>query len=143
MISSKRGLFVKRSTLCAAVFGGTVLFVGLAALASTFGQPNRDLVRATGTFLAGFGCLVAAIPLYVDARRMQDQFRAAQNSGTKRNLAPCALCGAPAATFRCTTHTLRLCPDCVPRHDDSARCLYKAMVRISTAKPTLAFPSRG
>jgi recombinational DNA repair protein (RecF pathway) len=70
--------------------------------------------------------------------------RAAHGAGLQPNLSPCALCGTAAATFRCTTHGLRICPACVPRHDDHMRCLYKSSVADSApVRRVLAFPARG
>ena len=100
---------------------------GLMALGSTFSQPGRDVTRGFALLLSSFGALVIAVPLYVDARRLQAKCRRADAQAAKRNLSPCAVCGNPTATLWCTTHTQRLCPDCVPRHDDPTRCLYKSL----------------
>jgi hypothetical protein len=118
---------VKRLTLWATVGGGILLITGLLALGSTIGTPSANATRGFALLLASCGAMIVAVPLYVDARRMQAEHQRAENS--KRNLMPCAACGAPAAILWCTTHTQMLCPNCLPRHDDPLRCLYKSLRR--------------
>jgi hypothetical protein len=106
------------------------MVAGLMTLGSTLGGPGNEATRGFALLISSFGALMVAVPLYVDARRLQAECRAAENIQTgKRNLSPCAVCGAPAANLWCTTHTQRICPDCLSRHDDPVRCLYKSLRR--------------
>jgi hypothetical protein len=118
---------VSRLASLTAVFGGIVMLIGLIVLGTTFSQPKSEATRAFAMLLSSFGALMVSVPLYVDARRLQLEYRRTESQAAKRNLSPCSVCGAPTATFWCTTHTQKLCPDCVTRHDDPTRCLYKSL----------------
>jgi ABC-type xylose transport system permease subunit len=131
---------VKRSILFLVTLGGLLVAMGLVATASTIGEQDKDITRNVSLLLASFGGMVVAIPLYVDSRRIQAQFR---RETTKRNLSPCAVCGQPLATLWCTTHTVRICPDCLPKHDSPNRCLYKALRRAALSANRSAASQRG
>ncbi len=124
---------LKRLTRLAVLLGAGMIAIGLLVLATSIKLPGTE-TRVAGMLLVSFGAMMISVPLYLDARRIQaeQERRAAQNS--KRGLAPCAICGTETASFWCTTHTLRLCPDCVPKHHDAARCLYKPLLRPAAAK---------
>ncbi len=122
---------VKRITWLAILLGGTLIAMGLIALAASLRIGAET--RITGMLLVSFGALTISVPLYLDARRMQAQQKREISQKRKRGLVPCAMCGTETATFWCTTHTVRLCPDCVPEHHDAARCLYKPLLRTTTA----------
>jgi len=73
--------------------------------------------------------------MYVEARRLQT---ARQDNlikkGKARGAAKCSSCGMDTAAFWCTTHQMRFCADCVPKHDEPSRCLYKSLVQVAAAK---------
>ncbi len=122
---------VKRMTWLAILLGGTLMAMGLITLAASLRIGAET--RITGMLLVSFGALAISVPLYLDARRMQARQKRDISQKRKRGLVPCAMCGTETATFWCTTHTVRLCADCVPEHHDAARCLYKPLLRAAAA----------
>jgi hypothetical protein len=128
---------VKRLTLIGIITGGIVIAVGLLLFGTTIGKTGAQEVRIAGLLLVSFGAMGVAIPLYVDARRLQSaNQRAVAQASQRRGTSQCALCGLDTASFWCTSHTVRLCPDCVPKHHDPARCLYKPLMRVPARKNT-------
>ena len=88
-----------------------------------------------GLLAMSFGGMMIAIPLYVEARHLQaKQLATASHKGRSGAAFRCSICGMETASFWCTTHTVRLCADCVTKHDDYTRCLYKSLVRTVAAK---------
>jgi hypothetical protein len=124
---------VRRIILIATIFGGTLMLGGVLAALSTVGHAGEDMLRSFGLLLLSVGAMCVAIPLYLEALKIRSQFRRTEEAAPKRNLSPCAICSAPAATFWCTTHMMRLCPECIARHDDAARCLYRTFGRVAAA----------
>jgi hypothetical protein len=111
------------------IFGALLIGMGALTSLSTLGKSGEEITRGVGLLMASFGGMTVAMALYIEAARMRAEFRRAEAVSAKRNLSPCAVCGKPAATFWCTTHTTRLCPECLPKHDDVSRCLYKTFGR--------------
>lgn len=116
--------------------GGIAIVIGLLVILSGIGQTDAHELRLTGMLLMAFGALTAAIPLYIDARHIQAK-NAPKQAANQRGVSRCVLCGKDA-TFSCTTHLLSLCADCVPRHHDTARCLYKPLIRADRLKKAKA-----
>ena len=123
---------MRRIIIAVVVLGGALIVLGLMLFLSAIGKSGEDLTRQMGLLLASFGGMVVAVPLYIEASRIRAEFRRAE-AAPKRNLSPCAVCGKPAAILWCTTHTTRICVDCLPKHDDSTRCLYKTFGRGAVA----------
>jgi hypothetical protein len=119
---------MKRHTLVPIIAAIAVGLLGMAMFVSAIQQHDQE-TRTLGLLLIAFAALAVAIPLYVDARRIQAQH--AKRPAQKREGLPCAGCGTEVAGFWCTTHMQRLCANCVPKHDEPARCLYKSLLRTA------------
>jgi len=113
--------------LWATLSGITIILLGLVMVVSGNGsRAQQQETNAFGILLVSLGVFVISIAHYIVGRRLTyaaDE-RAKDNEKGLR-LFPCAICGANAATFWCTSHTLKLCTDCIRKHNDPARCLYK------------------
>lgn len=118
---------MKRWTLSLTLLGLALILAGLLVCASTMHHSGGE-IRAAGLLLMSFGAMVIAVPLYIDARRIQAEGQQAAAAARRQGLPNCALCGTAVAGFWCTSHVVNLCPACVPRHHDPARCLYKPLL---------------
>jgi hypothetical protein len=122
---------VKRITLVTTVFGGILLAVGLLFVGSSLAKGEQDS-RTAGMLMMSFAGMMVAVPLYIEARRLQAEHRAmVVQKGKARAAQRCSGCGMETAAFWCTTHTVRLCSECVPKHDEPSRCLYKSLVTVA------------
>lgn len=120
---------MKRLTLLTTIGGTIMIAAGILVVASTMQHAGEQEMRMAGLLAMSFGGMVISIPLYFQARRLQtDRMQTAVRKGKIRAASRCAGCGMETAIFWCTTHTVRLCPDCVPQHDDGSRCLYRSLV---------------
>ena len=119
---------MKRITLVTSVFGGILLAVGLLFVAASLAKGEQD-TRTAGMLVMAFGGMIVAVPLYIEARRIQAEHQAkVLQKGKARASQRCSSCGMETAAFWCTTHTVRLCSECVPKHDEPSRCLYRSLV---------------
>jgi hypothetical protein len=122
-------LGVKRLTILTTICGGVMIAIGLVVVGSTAGKPNEQETRMAGMLAMSFGGMLVAIPMYIAARRLESERKTTNlRKGRMRGASRCATCGQETASFWCTTHTVRLCGDCVPKHDQPGRCLYKSLV---------------
>jgi hypothetical protein len=120
---------VKRLTLISTLGGAALIALGIVVVGSTVGHTGDQEMRMGGLLAMSFGGMVVAVPLYFQARRLQtNRVHTALRKGKVRGATRCATCGMETAMFWCTTHTVRLCADCVPAHDDGNRCLYRSLV---------------
>src|SRR5512139_4022232 len=108
-----------------------MIVIGISFFLSALGKEADDTTRGVGLLLTSFGALVIAVPLYIEATVIRRKYQQAEIGGVKKNLSPCSICNRPAASFWCTTHTVRLCSDCLPKHDEPSRCLYKTFGRAT------------
>jgi len=135
---------VKRVTLAAAIFGGILILGGVLTALATIGHSNEEVLRGFGLVLISFGGMCIAIPVYLEGVRLRNQHRRADGAPVaKRNLSPCSVCSAPTASLWCTTHLIRICPACLPRHDEPSRCLYRTLGRHSASSRGVAGSASG
>lgn len=119
---------VKPITLVTTIFGGILLAVGLLFVGASLAKGEQDS-RTAGMLMMAFGGMMIAVPLYIEARRLQAEHQAkVLQKGKARAAQRCSACGMETAAFWCTTHTVRLCSECVPKHDEPSRCLYRSLV---------------
>jgi membrane protein DedA with SNARE-associated domain len=121
---------VRRSTLWATIAGTVLIGIGLLIMAAALKGSGSQEPRIAGLLLMAFGAMVISVPMYIDGRRLQAEYlKKSTRSGKARGASRCSSCGLENASLWCTTHTVRLCSDCVPKHDDGTRCLYKSLTR--------------
>jgi hypothetical protein len=123
---------VKRLTLSGIIAGVLLIFLGIVTVGSAGSQSAQTETRAAGLLLMAAGAMVVAIPLYIDARRMQSQ-KKKQVAQTEARLR-CFVCGSEVATMRCQKHMVRLCYDCIPQHDEGEQCYYVPLNRTRRAR---------
>jgi hypothetical protein len=121
---------LKRLTAGGIAFGAFLSVIGFIIVFSTVGQENPHETRSLGLLLISFGFLIAAVVLYLDGRRVQsteqkERLAAARNDPRLR----CFVCGDAMATMRCQKHMIRVCADCVSKHDEGAQCFYVPLSR--------------
>jgi len=112
-----------------------MLAIGGVVVASTVASGGGDQeTRMAGLLAMSVAGMLIAVPMYVEARRLQSTRMASViKKGKARGAAKCASCDMDTAAFWCTTHLARLCADCVPKHDEPSRCLYKSLVQVRKA----------
>ena len=115
---------MKRITLVTTIVGAGLLLVGIVFIAG-----GEQESRGMGLLAMSFAGMIIAIPMYIEARALQAEFRAKTlQKGKTRSAQPCANCGMDTGAFWCTTHQVRLCADCVAMHDEPTRCLYRSLI---------------
>jgi hypothetical protein len=93
------------------------------------GGSGEQASRSLGLLAMSFAGMIIAVPMYIEARALQADYRAKTlQKGKARGAQKCATCGMETGAFWCTTHLLRLCADCVTTHDEPTRCLYRSMI---------------
>lgn len=123
---------MNRVTLFSTITGGILLLVGALILLSAVTGVGSSDTRGAGLLMMSFAGMIISIPLYIEARRHQsNRLETVIKKGKARSAAKCGGCGMDTAAFWCTTHLVRLCADCVPKHDEPTRCLYKSLVQIA------------
>jgi hypothetical protein len=126
---------LKRITLFTTVVGGLLMALGFLFVAASMSGTREQDARAMGMLIMAFGGMIVAVPMYVEARRLHsNELAKVLQKGKARAAQRCSGCGMETAAFWCTTHTLRLCADCVAKHDEPSRCLYKSLVSAAAAK---------
>lgn len=119
-----------------ALAGGVILIVmGILAFAATIGRSREDTTRNISLLLVSFGSMWPVPQFYLEGRKLRSEYQSPSAPiamTSKRPFAPCGVCGLPAATFWCTTHSVKICPECLSPHDDPKRCVYKTMARASS-----------
>jgi len=123
---------LKRLTLLGIVVGIALLLLGIVVIGSTNTDGTRYETRTAGMLLMSLGAMAVAIPLYIDARRMQSR-KQKQLSQTDARLR-CFVCGSAIATMRCQKHMVRLCHDCISQHDEGEPCYYIPLSRTKRAR---------
>jgi hypothetical protein len=121
---------VKRITLVTTIFGGILLAVGLLFMVASLAKGEQDS-RTAGMLAMSFAGMLIAVPLYIEARHLQAEHQATVlQKGKARAAQRCSGCGMETAAFWCTTHTVRLCAECVAKHDEPSRCLYRSLITV-------------
>ncbi len=125
---------MKRATLLTTIAGGVFILLGLILLASTLGNAETQDARAGALLAIAFGCMVIAVPMYIDARRIvtvqKESKQAALRKGSR-----CILCGDEVASFYCTNHSVGVCLSCLPDHHDANLCLYRPIIQQLASTP--------
>ncbi len=114
--------------------GGVISFMGLCFLPAAFGnRPDKTMLDAGLTTFA-MGVLLISGGLYLKARFLtQDQKAAAALSDSRR--APrsaCNRCGKNEPVVQCRVHEVHLCADCLEQHYDFRSCAYVPSTRRGT-----------
>ena len=134
---------MKRFTLVTTILGSVLLVFGGIVLASTVAGGGDQGTRTAGMLAISFAGMIIAVPMYIEARRLQTEVLDSKvKKGKTRGAIRCGGCGMDTAAFWCTTHTVRLCADCVPKHDEPSRCLYKSLLQIAPAAKRAAAAGR-
>ncbi|HJX83566.1 MAG TPA: hypothetical protein VJ723_04400 [Candidatus Angelobacter sp.] len=111
---------------------GLLAALGIVLLASQLTGSASDTLRGAGLLLLGCGMMLAAIRLYVDARRIRSEFEATLPKKKKTDRL-CSVCNRNRAEVFCRVHIARLCLTCLTTHDDGKNCLYVPASRASAA----------
>ncbi|HEV3036400.1 MAG TPA: hypothetical protein VHA33_01185 [Candidatus Angelobacter sp.] len=118
------------------VLGACSAALGIATLLGALGQSNRELVLSVGGSFFSLGALLIAAGFYLHGRRLRSEFQATtarEKKADKKNEKICSVCNQEAAQVFCRVHVLRLCPNCLDRHDDGRNCLYVPAKRAAAA----------
>src|SRR5215469_8850527 len=114
------------------VIGSLLAIAGAVCFFALFGQAQSDAIRALGSALFSVGILTVASGLYLQARKIQAKFEAsAPKSKTTDRL--CSSCNREPSVVFCRVHVLRLCLNCLDKHDDGANCSYVPAKRATAA----------
>jgi hypothetical protein len=82
------------------------------------------------------GTVIIAAGFYLHGRRLKAEFQAAAPQGKKADRKTeriCSVCNQETAQVFCRVHVLRLCSNCLERHDDGRNCLYVPAKRAAAA----------
>ena len=114
------------------VIGALLALAGVVCFMAVFGQTQTEAIRSMGSALFSIGVLIAAGGLYWQARRLQPQ---TQSSGSKPKKTErlCSSCNREPAIVFCRVHVLRLCLNCLDKHDDGNNCSYVPAKRATAA----------
>ena len=118
------------------VLGACFAALGIAALVAASGQSNRELVLSVGASFFSLGVLLIAGGFYLHGRKLKSQFQAApakEKKADKKTEKICSVCNQEVAQVFCRVHVLRLCSNCLDRHDDGRNCLYVPAKRAAAA----------
>ena len=118
------------------VVGGCFATLGIIALLGSLGQSNRDLILSAGASSFSLGTLMVAAGFYLHSRRLKSQFEAASSKEKRvdrKTEKICSVCNQEVAQVFCRLHVLRLCSNCLDRHDDGRNCLYVPAKRAAAA----------
>jgi hypothetical protein len=116
------------------IFGiGTVFAViGVVCYASTIGQAHSEAIISTGASFFSLGILLVAAGFYLQGRQLRSEHQI-QTVSPKKTDRLCSSCNREAARIFCRVHLLRLCSNCIERHDDGKNCLYVPAKRAAAA----------
>lgn len=114
------------------VIGALLAVAGVVCFMAVFGQPQSEAIRSMGSALFSMGILIAAFGLYWHARRLQAQFQV-PGSKPKKTERLCSSCNREPSVLFCRVHVLRLCLNCLEKHDDGANCSYVPARRATAA----------
>ncbi|HEV2989301.1 MAG TPA: hypothetical protein VG759_12725 [Candidatus Angelobacter sp.] len=118
------------------VLGACSAILGIAVLLGSSGQSSRELTLSVGASFFSFGALLIAAGFYLHSRKIRSEFEAAtakDKKADKKSEKICSVCNQEAAQVFCRLHVLRLCPNCLERHDDGRNCLYVPAKRAAAA----------
>jgi sulfite exporter TauE/SafE len=118
------------------VLGACFAALGIAALLAASGQSSRELVLSVGASFFSLGILMIAAGFYLHSRKLKSQFQAAavkEKKADRKTEKICSVCNQEAAQVFCRVHVLRLCSNCLDRHDDGRNCLYVPAKRAAAA----------
>ncbi|HEV2965021.1 MAG TPA: hypothetical protein VG649_24570 [Candidatus Angelobacter sp.] len=118
------------------VLGACLAALGIVALVAALSQSNRELILSVGASFFSLGTLVIAAGLYLHSRRLKSQFQATatkEKKADRKTEKICSVCNQEAAQVFCRVHVLRLCSNCLERHDDGRNCLYVPAKRAAAA----------
>ena len=111
---------------------GTLLVIaGIVCLIAGIGQESSEVLVAVGSALFSLGVLVAAVGIYFQARKLQQESQPPEPK-IKKTDKLCNSCNREPALVFCRVHVLRLCPECMEQHDDK-NCSYVPATRAIAA----------
>lgn len=113
------------------LLGALLVISGIVCLIAGIGQESSEVLVAVGSALFSLGVLVAAAGIYIQARKLQREYRP-EESKIKKTDKLCSSCNREPALVFCRVHVLRLCPECMDQHDDKS-CSYVPATRAVAA----------
>ena len=113
------------------LLGAVLVVAGIVCLIAGIGQGSSEVLVAVGSAMFSLGVLVAAGGIYIQARKLQQEYQP-QESKTKKTDKLCNSCNRESALVFCRVHVLRLCPECMNQHDDKS-CSYVPATRAIAA----------
>ncbi|HLJ25394.1 MAG TPA: B-box zinc finger protein [Candidatus Angelobacter sp.] len=114
------------------VIGSILAAIGAVCFLALFGQSQSETIRAIGSACFALGVLIIAAGLYLQARRLQSQYQPSV-SKVKKTDRLCSSCNQEPAVLFCRVHVLRLCLNCLEKHDDGTNCSYVPARRATAA----------
>lgn len=114
------------------VIGSLLALAGAVCFLALFGQNQPDAIRALGSAMFSLGVLIIAAGVYLQARRIQAQHEIPVVK-TKKTERLCSLCNREPSLVFCRVHVLRLCVNCLEKHDDGTNCSYVPARRATAA----------
>jgi hypothetical protein len=112
--------------------GSLLAAAGAICFLALFGQGHPDTIRSVGSACFAIGVLIIATGVYLQARRLQAQFEV-PISKSKKTERLCSACNREPAIVFCRVHVLRLCLNCLEKHDDGTNCSYVPAKRATAA----------
>jgi hypothetical protein len=116
--------------------GACLAVLGIVVLLASLGQSNRELILSVGSLFFSLGALIIASGFYLHGRRLKSEFQAAapkERKPDRKTEKICSVCNQETAQVFCRVHVLRLCSNCLERHDDGRNCLYVPAKRAAAA----------
>jgi hypothetical protein len=114
------------------VIGALLAVAGVVCFLAVFGQTQSEAIRSMGSALFSVGILTAAAGVYWQARRLQAQLPSSVSKPKKTDRL-CSSCNREPAVVFCRVHVLRLCLNCLDKHDDAKNCTYVPAKRATAA----------
>src|SRR5215469_16191278 len=106
------------------VIGSLVAIAGVICFLALFGESQSETIRAIGSALFSIGVLGIAAGVYLQARRIRAQHQPPATGKSKKTERLCSLCSREPSVVFCRVHVLRLCLNCLDKHDDGNNCSY-------------------
>jgi len=109
---------------------------GVVTLIAAAQSKAAEDIIALGSALFCVGILLVALGFYLRARKLSSEY---QISGAKdkkidrKTERICSICNQDSAQVFCRVHVLRLCLNCLDKHDDGRNCLYVPAKRAAAA----------
>lgn len=113
------------------IVGGSVTLLGVAFLIGALEQGGSEGLISAGSGVFSLGVLVVALGFYLQARNLRRAYQP-EASRLKKTDKLCSLCNQEPALVFCRVHVLRLCPECLEKHDDKT-CSYVPSYRAVAA----------